>query len=64
MLNPRVGDGLAPKHFKVGRISKVLNKRLDNPETIRRAAAISKCFDTEAWMRRLCDLVEQLQHGK
>jgi len=64
MHDPRVGDGLAPKHFRVGRIAKVLNKRLDNPEIIRRAAEISMCFDTEAWMRRLCDLVQQLLYGK
>ena len=53
-----VGDGLAPKHFKAARIAKVLNKLLDNPETIRRAAELSKRFDTEAWMRQTCELVE------
>ncbi|MCB9894947.1 MAG: glycosyltransferase [Planctomycetes bacterium] len=59
-----VGDGLAPKQFKAARIAKVLNQLLDNPENIRRAKQISERFDTEAWMRQTCELVEQVVLSK
>jgi rhamnosyltransferase subunit B len=55
-----VGDGLAPKHFKPKRVASMLEKLLNEPEIKRRAAAISQRFDTEAWMRQTCDLVEGL----
>jgi UDP:flavonoid glycosyltransferase YjiC (YdhE family) len=55
-----VGDGLAPKQFKAKRVAKLLNELLDNQETIRRARDISQRFDTEAWMTRTCELVEEL----
>jgi rhamnosyltransferase subunit B len=55
-----VGDGLAPKRFKPKRVAAMLDRLLNDPEVRRRAAAISQRFDTEAWVRQTCELVESL----
>ena len=55
-----VGDGLAPKQFKARRIAKVLDDLLGNPAVISRARELAKRFDTELWMRRTCEMVEEL----
>jgi rhamnosyltransferase subunit B len=55
-----VGDGLAPRKFKPRRVASMLDRLLSDNELKRRAAALSQRFDTEAWMRQTCELVEGL----
>jgi UDP:flavonoid glycosyltransferase YjiC (YdhE family) len=53
-----VGDGLAPKQFTPRRVARLLKRLAADSNVKARAAAISRRFDTEAWICQTCELIE------
>lgn len=55
-----VGTGLAPARFKARRIAAALDELLGDPAIRDRAREVAKSFEPGRWMRRTCELVEEL----
>jgi rhamnosyltransferase subunit B len=55
-----VGLGLSPAKFTEKRIVSTLDELLENPDYRSRAREISRTFEPELWVRRTCELVEEL----
>jgi UDP:flavonoid glycosyltransferase YjiC (YdhE family) len=55
-----VGLGLPPSKFKDKRIAAALDELLSGREFRDRAQDLAKSFEPEKWMRRTCELVEDL----
>jgi UDP:flavonoid glycosyltransferase YjiC (YdhE family) len=57
-----VGLGLSPARFTEKRIVSTLDELIGNPDYKSRAREISRTFEPDLWIRRTCELVEELPH--